>query len=485
MSKAHSWWEEQADGRAQSPIREIQKLDDDAIPSPPTEELLTRRIHILGTGSIGTLVAHSLAILPNRPPITLMLHKPNLRTDFVKKSRRYVRLGTPHHDIVDEQSGFDIDVLRGSKDDPWWEYDPHREGMPREIKYPLTEQEQLDREEVYIYSLIVTVKASATVNALLSVKHRVDSRTTIVLMQNGMGQIDFLNKQVFTDPETRPTYMLGIVSHGAHMRGPFFVTHAGFGTIALGVYRDPDKYPFPPKGQETPPENISEDERKRLYPKDADLYSNVSSRYLLRTLTRSPVLACAAYPYMDLFQLQLEKLVANALINPLTALLDMKNGYMLGSLPLTRIQRLLLAEISLVIRSLPELEGIPNVRTRFSADRLEDYVNSMSEKTAENSSSMREDLRKVRETEIDFINGYIVRRGEEQGIKCVLNYLIVQQVKAKFTLLHKGAIQHMPDDLSAAVATQGEDEAILEEVEGRDVQRDTLRQPTEHIPFER
>lgn len=44
---------------------------------------------------------------------------------------------------------------------------------------------------------------------------------------------------------------------------------------------------------------------------------------------------------------------------------------------------------------------------------------------------MREDIRKSRITEIDYINGYIVRRGEERGLKCVLNYMLLQLVKGK------------------------------------------------------
>jgi len=136
--------------------------------------------------------------------------------------------------------------------------------------------------------------------------------------------------------------------------------------------------------QVSSPSSLSPSERSRLYPTDADLYSALSSRYLLRTLTRSPILACAAFPTLDLLQLQLEKLAINAIMNPLTALLDLPNGRLLHNHTLSKVQRLLLAEISLVLRSLPELEGVPNVRMRFSPERLETLTMSMTAKTAEN-----------------------------------------------------------------------------------------------------
>jgi len=398
--------------------------------TPQDSELLTRRIHLLGTGSIGTLVAHSLMILPNPPPITILMHRREIYNDF-KAGQRIVRLVNKITEINDEQTGYDVDIKENNGGQDFWKHIPHEAGKDRAPLNEIKGEELLPSGEIYIYTLIVTVKGPSTVQALQSIKHRVDQRTTILLMQNGMGQIDELNSKVFTDPATRPTYMLGIISHGAHMQGPFAVVHAGFGAVALGIHRDTDKYPHPSTDITIDDPNISGMERESMFPSDKDLYSNISSRYLLRTLTRSPELACAAYPSLDLFQLQLEKLVSNCVLNPLTALLDVPNGSMLDNPSLTRVQRLLIAEISLVIRGMPELEGIPNVRLRFSATRLEALFRGISEKTARNSSSMREDMRNVRYPEIDYINGYIVRRGEEQGIKCVLNYMIQHLIKAK------------------------------------------------------
>jgi len=434
MSSSQSWWEAPAtpppeEGKA--PNLDYARLDPETV-SEDAEELLTRRVHLLGVGAIGTLVAHSLMVLPNPPPITLLLHQAVKYDDF-KAGSRIVRLVNKNTDINDEQTGYDVDLMQGDTGRPFWRHYPHRlpksEGGGR--KNPLNEAEKMESGEVFIYTLIVTVKGPSTVAALRAVRHRIDQRTTILLMQNGMGQIDELNTEVFTDPNTRPTYMLGVISHGCYMQGPFAVVHAGFGTVALGIYRDKDKYPLPPKGNEMNTSTLSDADRKVMFPTDKDLYSNLSSRYLLRTLTRSPVLACAAYPYLDLFQLQLEKLVSNCLLNPLTALLDMQNGAMLDNPHLRRVQRLLIAEISLVIRGLPELQGIPNARMRFSPARLETLFQGIANKTAKNSSSMREDVRKLVKTEIDYINGYIVDRGEEQGIKCVLNYMVKHLVKAR------------------------------------------------------
>jgi 2-dehydropantoate 2-reductase len=128
---------------------------------------------------------------------------------------------------------------------------------------------------------------------------------------------------------------------------------------------------------------------------------------------------------------QLEKLAMNAVINPLTALMNCENGELLYNYSLTRVTRLLLHEISSVICALPELQGIPGIESRFSPERLRWMVTQLASKTAKNHSSMLQDVRAGKTTEIEYLNGYIVRRGEELGIKCVVNYMMKHLVLGK------------------------------------------------------
>lgn len=470
MSRSKSWWTPPESPPNESLTEQdltSQKLEDKNLPNAVEEDLPTRRIHILGLGSIGTLIASSLKQLPNAPPISLLMHRVGNYTLF-NQQKRSIRLINKSTDVVDEQTGYDVDLLESHEGKIMWRYIPDQPPPDKKITNPLTEAEKMDSGETFIYMLIVTVKGPATQEALKQVRHRMNQRTTIMFLQNGLGQIDEINKYVFPDPATRPTYLIGVVSHGCYVMSTFQVVHAGAGTIALGMYRDLDKFPLPPKGMEAASPNLDVQTRRRHFPTDNELYANISARYLLRTVTRCPALACAVYPYLDLFQLQLEKLVVNCIVNPLTTLLDVKNGAMLNNPPLTRVQRLLLAEIATVIRGMPELEGIPNVRTRFSPTRLELKVQAQGTFTSQNSSSMREDMRLGRRTEVDYINGYVVKRGEQQGIKCVLNYMTMQLIKAKHHVGQAGedAIKAAPyhkRDIKAERG-RGSDKVILEDV---------------------
>lgn len=279
-----------------------------------------------------------------------------------------------------------------------------------------------------IYNLIVAVKAPFTTEALLSVRHRLGTDSTILLLQNGFGIVEELYERVFPDPKTRPNIMSGVITHGvAPSDNGWEVLHTGNGAISMSLL------------PRIPLQEIANNEEDL----EAVLWEG-TSRYLLRTVTRVPVLAAVGFGPTELLQIQLEKLAVNAVINPLTVQLDCRNGSLLYNFSVSRVMRMLLAEISLVLCALPELQGVPNVKDRFSPSRLEAIVISVLAKTADNVSSMLVDVRRGSRTEIEYINGYIVRRGEELGIKCVMNYMIMHLVEGKSLMVRKEMDDYVP-----------------------------------------
>lgn len=468
----------------------------------------SKRIYIIGAGNLGAFVAHSLAGIPNRPPITLLLRRRQLRMwEDYDCSIEIITRG-----MKETRRGFEVEAVRGLLDKfsvPVEDHSERAEGLSNEtgteaqgislqtgaeeredslpqdltakngdvlaVDAPTLEESNLvaddslqqdlwgdditpeesvseagepstpereinawfaqaeqrvdeaqhkekgtpdpeqirtpDEQEDVIHHLIVSVKAPQTVKAIQVVAHRLTQDSSILFLQNGMGMVDEVNEKIFPDERYRPTYIVGVVSHGLYSNGPFSVVHAGEGTIALGVL------PRMPMG-----ESIQLEALNQLSP---------SSRYLMRTMTRTAVFVAVGFAPTDILQQQLDKLAVNCIINPLTAILDCKNGALVNNFYFKRVVRLLLAEISLVIKSLPELKSVPNVNMRFDTLRLERMVFSIANTTAENYSSMVQDIRSVRHTEIDYINGYIVKRGEEIGVHCVLNYMLMHMVKGK------------------------------------------------------
>ena len=421
-----------------------------------TQTSVPRRIHILGTGSIGKLVAHSIRGIANPPPVTLLLHRRSLLRAWEESAKEI----TVRDDGIEvKRKGYEVELLplvrrqhgvelKEGEADLYEHADqvkPHEaakvfkeEGAQQQIFDALSYEEpqvEAPKEDGTIHNLIVTTKAAFTVNALANIRHRLAPTSTICFLQNGMGIIDEVNEKLFPNEQDRPNYMQGIITHGVNVppeiperQRAFYAVHAGHGTVALSL--------IPSSRAKRTTKDLIRSTSSDIHDTQSELWAD-SSRYLLRTLTRTPVLCAVGFTPTELLQLQLEKLAVNSVLNPLTVILDARNGSILYNFAITRTMRLLLAETSLVIRSLPELQNIPNVATRFSAQRLETLVVSVANTTRDNISSMLADVRGGRQTEVEYINGYIVKRGEEIGIKCVVNYSTMQMVIAKSTMVQR------------------------------------------------
>ncbi|KAE8370302.1 ketopantoate reductase PanE/ApbA C terminal-domain-containing protein [Aspergillus caelatus] len=332
-------------------------------------------IYILGLGSIGSFIAHTLRCLSAPPPVNLLLHRESLCQDFEYRDRK-IKLQVGEGGVQEKSSGFEVERIDGD----WCS----------------TSNDQ-------ICCLIVTVKASGTLSALEPIKHRLGPHSTICLFQNGLGQVETLNEKLFPDPLTRPTYVLGIMRHGAYLRSPFEAVLSGTdGSAVVGV--------------------VDCENRNEAAP---------GTRFILDTLLRSAALQCAELGWTDLLKAQLLKLAANCVINPLTALLDVRNGEITENKMLIPTWHRLLEEISAVFNHLPELQHLPAEQRQFSFCSLKSALVNTVLKTASNSSSMREDVRKGRGTEIQFINGWVVRRGAELGINCPTNAFLAELILAK------------------------------------------------------
>jgi 2-dehydropantoate 2-reductase len=116
------------------------------------------------------------------------------------------------------------------------------------------------------------------------------------------------------------------------------------------------------------------------------------------------------------------KLVVNAAINPLTALLDVPNGRLL-ELPDARA---LMSRLAVETESVAAALGI-----RLPFTSAVKRIEEVARQTAGNSSSMRQDLARGAPTEIDAINGAVVRYGEESGVATPSNRTVWQLVRAR------------------------------------------------------
>lgn len=111
-----------------------------------------------------------------------------------------------------------------------------------------------------------------------------------------------------------------------------------------------------------------------------------------------------------------EKLVVNAIINPLSTLYRVKNGQLVHNRFYKETMYALYREISFLI----EIE---------EREKMWDHVLNICSNTAENRSSMQRDIEFGRRTEVDAIVGYLIFLAEEQGKKVPLTEFIYRSIK--------------------------------------------------------
>ena len=231
--------------------------------------------------------------------------------------------------------------------------------------------------------LLLCVKSHQVEAALTLAAPLLATAPLIIGFQNGIGHLDTMAARL-----SPGKWGLGVTSSGATLLAPGHVRPGGTGFTRIGFLHPP-----------TP-------EAEALLRKTA------------AALTASGIDTTVA---ADITTHIWSKLLVNAGINALTAILDCPNGGLLAS-PTAR-QRLTAAVLEGA--RIASALGIP-LRQEPLATTLE-----VCRATSANLSSMLQDVRQERRTEIDAINGALVREGERLGIPVPENRALVREIKAR------------------------------------------------------
>ncbi len=202
--------------------------------------------------------------------------------------------------------------------------------------------------------------------------------TVFLTLQNGLGNEEAICKKV--DPGK---VMLGVTGHGATLLGPGHIRHAGKGKSFIGEL-----------------DHRVTDRAKRIAEvfSEADIETEVSA---------------------NIHDLLWDKLLTNAGINALTALTGLRNGQLLDHPETLRLLEALVTEAAEVAAA----KGI-----RIEGNPVE-KAKAVALATGGNRSSMGQDFDYRRRTEIDVINGAIVREAERLGIPVPCNRMITDLVR--------------------------------------------------------
>jgi 2-dehydropantoate 2-reductase len=222
---------------------------------------------------------------------------------------------------------------------------------------------------------LVLVKSWQTERAARQLGTCLDPHGLALTLQNGLGNLEILEKALGKERAA-----LGVTTTGATLVEPGRVRPVGDGSVSLGMH----------PGIEPVAEMLEQAGFK------IEILENTDS-------------------------LMWGKLVINAAINPLTALLKFQNGELLNH----PASRALLGDTAREAASVAESRGV-----RLPYSDPVSATEKVAELTATNTSSMLSDILRGTPTEIDAISGAIVRTGQATHVPTPVNQTLWRLVKA-------------------------------------------------------
>ncbi|MBD3106834.1 2-dehydropantoate 2-reductase [Bacillus sp. AGMB 02131] len=220
------------------------------------------------------------------------------------------------------------------------------------------------------FDLIVVAVKQYALEEIVSVLEGTNS--SLFFVQNGMSHVELV-KRLSHDK----TVFVGVVEHGALKTNHHTVVHTGVGLVKVSAYQQ-NQWNFPITSNADFPIVYEENPHDMLT----------------------------------------KKLVVNAMINPLTAVLGVPNGDLLNNGYYKQLFDSLFEEIS----GLLQIEDYNGMKV---------HIESICRKTARNYSSMLRDIQEQRPTEIDSILGYVLKVAAEKNWRAPITSSLYLMVKGK------------------------------------------------------
>ena len=254
----------------------------------------------------------------------------------------------------------------------------------KQIRVPLrvsSEMPSLPLPEGAWDLVIVLVKSFDTERAAASLAAHLPPGTPVLTLQNGLGNAEALGAHLKQNP-----ILAGTTSFGAQRERPGVVKLTGRGDCEIGAWN-----------------------------RAAEIHLEPAAQLLSRC-----GIPCAISG--NVMTALWKKLAVSAVVNPLTAILRVPNGALLEHEELAPVFSEVLEEVCRVVAEY-------RIPLPPPAQLLQE-VRRVCQITAANHSSMLRDVEQGRRTEMDSINGAVVRLASERGVPAPANLLLAALIRA-------------------------------------------------------
>lgn len=238
----------------------------------------------------------------------------------------------------------------------------------------------LRHNKTVINKLLIPTKAYDVLPALQQLQPFLSGTCTIILCHNGMGTIE--KAQTLLKPQQNLYF--ATTTHGAYKPNQLSVNHTGLGETKIGLIQG-----------------------KHTLAKDNNLLTPISFQH-------------------DINLTLWNKLAINCAINPLTAIHNCKNGA-LAQPQYRQILTQICEEFSQVANQALAKTTNDIQYKPFNSQQLLTQCLTVIKATANNYSSMHQDVHHGRTSEIDYITGYIIDKAKALNLSAPIHRLIYRQ----------------------------------------------------------
>lgn len=343
------------------------------------------QIHVMGLDLAGRYIAHALAGCETIPPVRYLIHR-----HFLYKQWR--------------QANKELTLYR----------DVTSIARRRVIAEYIPEDPADSRSNRVIDNLLVTLPPAEVVQAIGHIRHRLDHRSTICLVNDGLGVAEALIQAYFPDESRRPIFLLGhFTASLGHGESRFSVREVQPGRLYLSLF--------------SPAKEGGRLNIKRHPP----LERTARATHFIRLLTAMPGLNATGHPMPDFLRYKLPTVAFRTIVDPLAALLDCRYSDLTSNPYARQLMDRLIGELSRLVSRLPECRQSKKLKQFALSGSLRDEVfhKLMLRRTAD--SKLRVQVGRGWDTDVNYLSGYFVRRGREVRASVTALDSIMWAVKAK------------------------------------------------------
>lgn len=350
------------------------------LPKEAANSATVHKIHILGDDERSKFIAHALSSVYDSVEMLGWRSSPSSKYRNIQKVR-------PHN----RRSAANVEANLA---------------MPRAIT---------QSDDSRIEQLVVSGRGQEAVEALQSVKNRIDGNTTVCLMNNGLGVLEDVRKKIFEGSDAAPNFLLGHMSHRlAFNRTYDAVTQLKQGQTKL---------------------TFAEAPRMRV----KDMHKVESRPNFVKTLEEAKDLHTTLTPFDQWLRFKLPTVIFDSVVEPVCVLLDMPYQGLLQNPAAQRMMHSLLSEIIQVLESMPELEGSTVIRDYVHSKGIRKFMYSRIMGKRSQPSQLVRRIENGLPTDVEYLNGYFLRRGQKLGLDLHMNLMMRDMIKAK----HSQAIERL------------------------------------------